>query len=163
WHEGVIAALAASCLENELWEQSAAYYTEAIPLHQRTHPRRGIGDGTLSQYYGNAARAYSGLGKTKEAVDMASGAVVSWGPRQQQRKDALRALVDVLAAARDLDNYVAELDKEKLQSAVVRKAIGQAYVRNEKHTLAIPQFKLAAELQPNDTETNAALLACYDK
>ena len=40
-----------SCLENALFAQSVAYYEELIPLHQRTHPRRGIGNGTLSSYY----------------------------------------------------------------------------------------------------------------
>ncbi len=163
WNEPVLAGMAASCLENQLYGQSAGYYDELIPLHQRSYPHRGIGNGILSGYYANAARAYSGLGKTKEAVDRAGGAVVSWGPYQQQRQDALKALVQVLVDAPSLEDYVAELDKEKLQSAVVRKAIGQAYVRQFKHVKAIPQFQLAAELQPNDAETYQALIACYDK
>ena len=48
WQEPVMAALARSCLDNGLFEQSAAYYEEVIPLHQRTQPNRGIGNGTLS-------------------------------------------------------------------------------------------------------------------
>jgi hypothetical protein len=76
-----MASLASSCLENNLYAQAVAYYDEVIPLHQRTHARRGIGNGVLASYYAGAARAFSGLGKTKEAVDRASGAVVSWGPR----------------------------------------------------------------------------------
>ncbi|MCE9564870.1 MAG: hypothetical protein K8U57_22780 [Planctomycetes bacterium] len=163
WNEGVLAGLAASCLENKLFTQSVAYYEELIPLHQRTHARRGIGNGRLSSYYSSAAKAYSGLGKTREAVDKASGAVVSWAPNQRQRQHALESLVDVLVAAPDLGAYVAELDKEKLQSAVVRKAIGQAYIRKDKYELAIPQLQLAAELQPNDSEVNDALLKCFDK
>ena len=115
WNEGPLAGLAASCLENNLYTQSVGYYQELIPLHQRTHPRRGVGNGTLSGYYAGAAQAYSGLGKTKEAVDMASGAVVSWAPGQQQRHDALESLVKVLAAAPDLAAYVADLGKQKLQ------------------------------------------------
>ncbi|WP_020476056.1 VIT domain-containing protein [Zavarzinella formosa] len=163
WAEHVLAGLAVSCLENKLHAQAAAYYEELIPMHQRTHARRGIGNGVLSSYYGQAAEAYAGLGKTKETVDMASGAVVSWGPRQQQRKDALEALVRVLESAPDLAAYAAGLDKEKLDSAIVRKAIGQAFVRKGDHARAIPQFRLAAELQPNDAETYQALLVCYDK
>ena len=163
WNEAALAALASSCLENQLYTQSVGYYEELIPLHQRTQPRRGIGNGVLSGYYSNAAKAYAGLGKTKEAVDMASGAVVSWGPTQRQRKEALAALVQVLVAAPKLDAYVAELDKEKLQSAVIRKALGQAYVQKQQHALAIPQYQQAAELQPNDAETYTALIACYDK
>ena len=117
----------------------------------------------LSQYYSHAAAAYAGLGKTKQAVDMASGAIVSWGPNQEQRKYALNALVEVLVGAPDLAAYVAELDKEKLQSAIVRKAIGQAYVRKNDHARAIPHLQLASELQPDDAEIYAALLVCFDK
>jgi Flp pilus assembly protein TadD/predicted Zn-dependent protease len=163
WNEGPLAGLAASCLENHLYSQSVAYYEELIPLHQRTHPRRGVGNGILSSYYAGAGQAYAGLGKTKEAVDMASGGVVSWAPGQQQRKDGLEALVQVLVAAPDLAAYVAELDKQSLQSAVVRKAIGQAYVRKGDHARAIPQLALAADLQPNDEEILKALIVCYDK
>src|SRR5262249_23690539 len=105
----------------------------------------------------------AGLGKTSEAVDMASGAVVSWAPNQAQRASALEALVKVLAEARDLTPYASELDKKPMQSAVVRKAIGQAWIRKNEHARAIPQLQLAAELQPNDAETYRLLLECYDK
>jgi tetratricopeptide (TPR) repeat protein len=163
WTEDALATLARSCLEAELFAQSAAYYEELIPRHQRANPRHSNGDSTLSNYYAHAARAYSGLGKTKQAVDMASGAVVSWGPNLDQRKYALEALVRVLAEAKDLDAYIAELDKEKLQSAVVRKAIGQAYVQKGDHARAVPQLQLASELQPDDAEIYAVLLVCHDK
>lgn len=162
WNENVLAGLAGSTLENKLFKESAAYYEELIPMHQRSAPRRGVGNGTLSNYYSLAARAYSGLGDTKKAVDMASGAVVSWGPTQRQRADALESLVGVLAAAPDLAEYAASLDKEKLQSTVVRKAIGKAFIRKKDHARAVPQLRLAAELQPDDAETQQLLLACFD-
>jgi tetratricopeptide (TPR) repeat protein len=162
WDESAIASLAYSCLETHLYSQSAAYYEELIPLHQRSHPRQ-VGDNTLSTYYSHAAEAYAGLGKTKEAVDKASGAIVCWGPTQNERKTALEALVRVLVASPDLVGYANELDKEKLQSAIVRKAIGQAYIKKGDHARAIPQFLLAAELQPNDTEIFNALVDCYDQ
>ncbi len=163
WNEGALAGLAITCMETHLYSQSVSYYEELIPLHQRTHPRRGVGNGVLSSYYYGAGEAYAGLGKTKEAVDMASGGVVSWAPNQQQRKVALEALVKVLVAAPDLSAYVAELDKQSLQSAVVRKAIGQAYVSKGDPARAIPQLALAAELQPDDAETLKTLTECYDK
>ena len=163
WGESPLASLAYSTLENKLFAQSAKYYDELIALHQRGQSRRGVGNGTLSNYYAFAAKAYAGLGDTKKAVDMASGAVVSWGPRAEQRKQALEALVQVLVDAPDLPAYVTELNKEPLQSAVVRKAIGQAYIKKNDHARAIPQLQLASELQPDDAETYAALLACFDK
>ena len=167
WNEGAMAALAASCLENQLYEQSVAYYKELIPLHQRTQPRRGIGNGTLSDYYGKMAQAYAGLKKTADAVDAACGAIISWGPRIDQRKQALESLKQVLRQSPDLDAYVVELDKQSaetgLQNPIVRKAIGQIYAEKQQYPKAIAQLKLACELQPNDTETYQQLIDCYDK
>ena len=167
WQEQAIAALAYSCLENELYQQSVAYYKEVIPLHQRTSPRRPSGDGVLSSYYGHFARAYAGLGKTAEAVDAACGAIVSWGPRHDQRAQALESLKQVLRQAGDLDAYVRQLDKKTeesgLDNAIVRKAIGQVYLDKKQYAKAIPQLELACELQPNDAQTHQALVTCYDR
>jgi tetratricopeptide (TPR) repeat protein len=167
WNESALAALAASCLENQLYEQSVEYYKELIPLHQRTQPRRGIGNGTLSDYYGKMARAYAGLKKTAEAVDAACGAIISWGPRIDQRRQALESLKQVLRQSPGLDAYVAELDKQcadtGLQNPIVRMAVGQIYAEKQQYAKAVAQLNLACELQPNDTETYQQLIDCYDK
>jgi Flp pilus assembly protein TadD len=167
WQENVMAALAYSCLENELFEQSAAYYDEAISLHQRTAPRRGIGEGTLYSYYARSAEAWAGLKNTPKAVDAACGAIVSWGPRHDQRAGALETLKNVLQKSPNLDAYVAELDKQtaekRADNPLVRKALGQVYAQRQEWDKAVAQFKAAALLQPNDTETHRALVDCYDK
>ena len=167
WTEGPMAALAKSCLDNQLYERSAEYYEELIPLHQRTQPRRGIGGGTLSSYYGYMARAYAGLKNTVKAVDAASGAIVSWGPTHKNRAGALKALLQVLRESPDLDGYVTELDKQAQESKqdkpIVRKAVGMVYAEKDQYAQAIAQLTLACELQPNDTETHRQLVACYDK
>ena len=167
WGEGPMAALGASCLENQLYEQSVAYYKELIPLHQRTQPRRGIGNGTLSDYYGKMALAYAGLKNTAEAVDAACGAIISWGPQKVQRTQALESLKAVLRQSPDLDAYIAELDKQcaesGLQNPIVRKALGQVLSEKQLFAKAIVQLKLACESQPNDTETYRQLIECYDK
>jgi len=166
WTESAMASLAESCLENELFAQSVKYYKELIPLCERTHPRRGIGSDTLSRYYMNLAQAYCGLQQIGEAVDAACGGIVSWGPRHERRAAALGVLRDVLRKAPNLDAYVVELDKKsaatKLQNPLVRKALGQVYLDKKQYVQAITQLKLACELQPNDTETHQALVACYD-
>ncbi|MDY3551508.1 VIT domain-containing protein [Gemmata sp. JC717] len=162
WTESALAAVAYSCLENRLFEQAVTYYQELIPKRQGGAARRGTGDSELSRYYTEAARAYAGLGKTREAVDMASGAVVTWGPRHEQRERALAAVVEVLAGAPDLAGYLAWLDKEPLQSAVIRKAVGQAFIQKNDHARAVPHLRLAAELQP-DSNTYDLLLTCLDK
>ena len=167
WTESPMASLAQSCLQNHLYEQSAAYYEELIPLHQRTQPRRGIGNGTLSSYYRSMSQAYAGLGNTAKAVDAACGAIVSWGPTHKNRREALEALRQVLRAAADLDGYVAELDKQceetGLHNPIVRKSLGTVYLEKELYEKALTQLKLACEVQPNDTETHRQLVACYDK
>src|SRR5262249_39825651 len=92
WTESVLANLAKSCLHNALYEQSVAYFKELIPLHERTQPRRGIGNGTLSSYYADLAEAYAGLKKTPEAVEAAGSAIIAWGPKHQNRAEALATL-----------------------------------------------------------------------
>ncbi|HEY7312595.1 MAG TPA: VIT domain-containing protein [Gemmataceae bacterium] len=167
WREDVIAALGSSCLSNQLYSQSVAYYNEVIPLHQRTQPRRGIGNGVLSRYYGDLAKAYAGLGKTTEAVEAAGGAVVSWGPAHSNRTEAIRALKQVLWDARDLDGYVTARDIETstsgLDSALIRKMLGQVYLEKGDPRKAIPQLQTSINLQPNDVETHRLLTDCLDK
>jgi tetratricopeptide (TPR) repeat protein len=158
WNEGTLAALAESTLENRLFAPSVAYCEELIPLHQRTS-----GDRALHRYYTIAANAYAGLGKTKEAVDRASAAVVLWPAGQSDRQVSLDQLVRILQNAPKLEEFIVELDGEKLQSAVVRMALGRAFIAKNEHARAIPQFRLAAELQPNDAEVYPLLVACFDK
>jgi tetratricopeptide (TPR) repeat protein len=159
--------LGASCLENQLYELSVAYYEEAIPWRQRTAPRRGIGDGTLSGYYDGLARAYAGLKNTPKAVEAAVGAIVSWGPTHSNRANALEALNHVLRQAPDLDAYVAQLDKQavetKQENPLVRKAAGRAYFEKQQYAKATSQLRIAAEVQPNDKETHELLVQSYDK
>lgn len=166
WTEQNIAELAAACLGTELYDQSVTYFNEAISLYQRHNPGASAGDGTLSGWYQQLAQAHSRLGQTKEAVDAASAAIVAWGSNITQRADALNALRQVLGDAKDLDDYVKDLDAEAAKtgqdSPILRKAIGQVYQSRDEHANAITQFKLALDLQPLDKETHQALLACYD-
>jgi predicted Zn-dependent protease len=165
WGESPLAALAYSCLENELFEKSAAYYEELISLHQRTQPNRGIGNGTLSSYYANQARAYAGLKQTVKAVDAASGAIVSWGPKIENRRGAIQALNDILNTAPDLDAFVAELDRQVaetgLENPIVRKAVGAVYLARKQYANAIKQLQLARDAQPNDVDIHKLLVECY--
>jgi tetratricopeptide (TPR) repeat protein len=167
WNEDVLTALGRSTLENGLFAQSIAYYSELIPRYERSRSNRGIGDGVLSQHYANKARAHAGLKQTAEAVEAASGAIVAWGPRRDQRSHALENLVQIMTDAADLDAFVrhwdAKVEKEGQDSPIIRKALGQAFARKEQHAQAIPQLRLAAELQPNDTETHQLLVASFDK
>lgn len=166
WNEGNIAALAHSTLENQLYERSVAYYKEVIGLHERTAPNRGIGNGTLSQYYMYLSQAWAGLKNTVEAVDAAGAAIVAWGPAHHNRRDALHTLKNVIAAAPDLDGYVKTLDQQVaesgLENPIVRKAVGTVYYDRGEYAKAIAQLEKAIEVQPNDAETHTTLIAAYD-
>jgi Flp pilus assembly protein TadD len=163
WTEPAMARLAASTLQNALYAQSIAYYKEAIPLHERTQPGRGVGNGVLSSYYMGLANAHAGLNKTTEAVDAAGAAIVAWGSRHDQRASALETLRLVLARSPNLDAFVAEFDKRSQDSAIVRKALGQAYRAKGEHGKAVQQLEKAAELQPNDGETRQLLVGALDQ
>jgi tetratricopeptide (TPR) repeat protein len=166
WTEAAVADLANTTLETRLHEPSVAYFKEVISLHERTAPRRGLGDGVLSGYYAGLARAFDGLGKTAEAAEAAGGAVVAWGPDQRNRAQALTVLHEVLWNAPDLDGYVAWLDRHEaatgLYNALIHKEIGRVYVERGRHQQAIAQLRLAVEVQPNDAETQKLLVAEYD-
>jgi Flp pilus assembly protein TadD len=163
WGETALAKLAKSTLENDLFEQSVAYFKELIPLHERTHSGRGVGNGTLAGYYIGLANAYAGLKKTPEAVDAAGGAIVAWGRRHEQRAQALETLKSVLARSPDLDAFVTEFDKRKEDSAIIRKALGEAYRGKKELAKAIKQLQLAVELQPNDAEIHQLLVTTFDE
>jgi Flp pilus assembly protein TadD len=167
WGEYPLSQLAASCLQNELFEQCVAYYAELIPLHEQTQPRRGIGNGILSGYYGNQAAAYAGLKMTAKAVDAACGAIISWGPTHANRVSAVEGLKNVLRQSPDLAAYTAELDKLTEDSGedrpIVRKALGQVLLEQGQFPRAITQLERAVALEPNDVETQRALITGYDK
>ena len=167
WAEHAMAKLGRSCLENEIYRAAVDYLEEAIVLRQRTAPRCGIGDGTLSGYYGDQARAFAGLKKTSEAVDAAAAAVVAWGRNGTNRNHALKSLRGTLRAAPDLDAYVVQLDKRaaetREENPILRKAIGLVYRDRSQFGKAVAQLRIAVEVQPDDAETYQALLACYDR
>ena len=79
--ESPLERLANITLETELFEKSVAYYKELIPLHERTHANRGIGTGTLANYYIGLANAYAGLEENARSRGCRRGAVVAWGAR----------------------------------------------------------------------------------
>ena len=156
-----------STLANQLFEQSVAYFKEAIALRAQATPSRGVGDDTLSTYYMGLAQAHAGLKQTPEAVEAAGGAIVAWGPRHPRRAEALNTLKNVLAGSPDLDAFVVKLDAQVaetgLENAIVRKSVGLVYLDRGDATKAIAQLQKAAEVQPNDAETHKLLVAAYDK
>jgi Flp pilus assembly protein TadD len=166
WNENNIQALAFGTLQDQLFEQSVAYFKEAISLHERTQPNRGIGNGTLSSYYQGLANAHAGLKQTPEAVEAAGAAIVSWGKQIERRADALNSLKEVLKKSSDLDAYVKHLDAQVeetgLENPIVRKAVGMVYFERSDFKKAIAQLKKAVETQPNDAETHRTLVAAYD-
>ncbi|MEX0717093.1 MAG: VIT domain-containing protein [Planctomycetaceae bacterium] len=166
WIEQNIAQLAASCLELGLHAEAAGYFGEAIAVHQRTRSDRGVGNETLSGYYRQQAAAYSALGKTRDAANAAAAAIVAWGPRQRQRADGVAQLDQVLESAADLDEYITHLDRQAAEtgqdSPLIRQRIGAVLAGRNEYAKAIPQLKIAIDLQPNDPATRRELIAACD-
>jgi len=170
WSERHAAGLGQVCVEVKLFEPATGYLNEAISLHTKRSRNRGVGDGTLSSYYGFLARAFSGLGRTPEAVDAAAGAIVSWGSHQRNRQSAMAGLLQVLREAKDLDAYAAHLDKESaetgLENVTARKALGQIYTEKREFMKAARHLEVAVEGGPagrTDPETQRFLIDAYDK
>jgi Flp pilus assembly protein TadD len=167
WTEYVLSELAGACLGTQLYAESVKYYKELIPRHEESQPGRGIGNGTLSNYYAGLSAAYSGLKQTAEAVDAACGAIISWGPTHANRVNAIESLKNVLRSAPDLDAYIDALDRttdtDGADRPVVRKALGQVLSEKSQFAKAIVQLQRAVALEANDPETQNALIACYDR
>ncbi len=166
WTQQNIRQLADGCLDIQLFKEAVQYYGEGISLVERSHPTRGIGTALLSDLYVGLARSYSGRGMTKEAVKAASDAIVAWGPNAAQRSSTISWLNTVLSRAKDLDDYVkhldAETEKNGTDSPLIRKGVGLAYLDRDQPKKAIPQFRAALQLQPNDTQTHDRLIFAYD-
>ena len=156
WHENAIARLGAGALRNLMYEDTVRLYGEAIALRTRSASNRGVGDGAVSGYYGNVARAHSGLGHTDAAVDAASGAIVSWGHNVNGRTAAIKTLVHVLQTAKDLDAYVTRFEKRLVddgqENPIVRKAIGRALMELSRPGDAARHFDLAITGSPVDLD-----------
>jgi tetratricopeptide (TPR) repeat protein len=167
WQHHVMAALGHACYECGLYEKCVAYYKELIPLHQRTHARRGSGDGQLANFYLELAKAFAALKKTPEAVEAACAGIVSWGPHFQQRVNALHTLYEVLRDSPNLDAFITEIDQKGaetgMDSAIIRKAIGEVLFDKGQFEKATIQLRRASELQPNNSDVNKKLVECFDK
>ncbi len=167
WTADVISNLARTSLQCSFWSESAAYYEELIPLHQRSAAKRGIGDGVLSSYYGQLAEAQAGMREWRQAVESASAAVVSWGRNQQSRQSAISSLESVMRRIPDLskfaDQWAAEVAAKGLDSAIIRRAMGRIFLEQRVTGEAISQLIAARDLQSMDRVIHADLLRAYDQ
>ena len=166
WVEANIAEFGKACLGTQLNEQAVGYLNEAISLHQRDHGGRTLNDAGLSDFDQHLAEAQSRLGRTKEAVEAASAAIICWGMTHSNRSYAMQKLNQVLSSANDLDDYVKGLDTEAAKtgqdSPILRKELGKVYQAKGDLPKAATQFELSLALQPLDREVHQALIACYD-
>ncbi len=167
WREPAAATLGALCVQVKRPQDAARLLDEAIALHTRSRPDRGVGGGTLSRYYEQLSQARLQLGDTAGAVDAACGAVVAWGRSTHQRQQALATLAAVLQAAPDLDAFVEGLDDEVartgLENPTLRRALGQVYRELKRPEVALVQLRRALDAQPNDLEVQRALVEVLDQ
>jgi autotransporter-associated beta strand protein len=161
-----LAELAKAASDCELYREAVGYFNEAITARRRRDDVPAVNDDSLSTWHQQLAHAHSQLGRTREAVEAASGAVVAWSLRHERRRGAVDSLRNALSAAKDLDEYVKLRDDEAARtgqdSPLVRKLLGEVYTSRSRHDRAAAQFEIARDLQPNDREVSQALIAAYD-
>ncbi|MCG8650132.1 MAG: hypothetical protein MI861_09875, partial [Pirellulales bacterium] len=166
WEESNVSLLANCCLDNRLYAESAGYYQEVIFIHRRTKPNNGSNTWTLSNYYSQQSRAYSGLGQAIKAVDAASAGVVLWGAKKSQRQSALFWLQQTIEKAENLDALVDQLDqraeRDGQDSPLIRQMVGKDYLRRDDPQKAVAQFQISLELQPNNLDTHQMLISAYE-
>jgi tetratricopeptide (TPR) repeat protein len=166
WTDDALATVGDACLATGLNDEARQLFTDAVTRRQRTSATRGMGDESLSRWYQQLARANANLQRTADAVDAAAAAIVCWPATHHRRTEALNTLRTVIEQCPDLDAYAATVDAQAKESGqdspVIRQAIGEVHRRRKQWAAARRQFEAARELQPNNRDVNAALLACYD-
>lgn len=162
WGEGSAALLAHACLKCEFLKQAVPLFDEAIIMHQRTMPNRGIGMGTLPQYYGELAQTWSKLHDTEKAVEAACGGVVSWGQDIDSRRGATEGLKQVLRDSGDLADFAAKLEAQVaqtgLENPLVRKTLGMVLAEKQRWDEAVAQLRKSVEVAPQDEDAQRALI-----
>ncbi len=164
WDMHAMAEFANAAQVCALHKEAADVYAELIPNAQRA---AGSPNAALAEYYRRYAVSLSALGRHAGAVDAAAGAIVAWGGDLSRRRDAIATLNATVAGVPDLAALAAHIDAQTaatgLVNPVLRKSLGEAYRARQNYGPAIAQLELAAEAQPNDPETFAALIDCYDR
>ena len=167
WNEGVAATLGATAAKHGLADLAETWLEDAIRRRQEATGHRGGRDSTLCRYYRELAVARGALGKTKEAVQAASTAILSANPRDRgEFGKAQEALLTALRSAPDLSAYIATYDAEVeasgLDAPVLRKAFAQVFTERKAFALAVTQLELARDLDPGDGEIHKRLVASHD-
>ena len=180
WTEVNVAMLSKCVYEAKMYKVAIRLYDELIPMYQRARPNQSAQDDTtrgyfalvggenrLSTYYQNLARSHAKQRNTIAAVNAAAGGIVSRGGSQSDRYLATNTLHSVMLSSKDRDGLIAHLDQQAEQtgqdSAIIRKALGMVLLNIKETEKAIPQLKLAIDLQPTDSETHQKLIEALDK
>jgi hypothetical protein len=167
WTESNIAALAKCLFEIRRHKRAIAYYKELIPLHKRKHRNQGLRSYSLMDYYRKLSLAHSALGQTLKAMDAATSAVLLWSKADSSRNSAISNVQHILSAAKDLDDYIAHLDKEAeangSDSPLLRRLCAEALAAHGKPEAAVKQFKLALQFDPTNQPARIGLIKLLDR
>ncbi len=162
--EMIIAMLAHVAESARIATEAIRLYGEAINLRTRTHASRS--DETLSGYYEKQSKMYFELGRIKEAVDAAVGAIVTGAGSRRRLSQSVNQLQAVLTGAPDLTVYVAlfeaEVAESRIENPILRHAIGAAFVARSDVASAIPHLVVAVELDENNSDYHRSLINAYD-
>ena len=114
--------------------------------------------------YGQQARAYVGLKRFDKATE-AVLAAISLSDREV-RQESIDVLEHVMSERTDLEQYARQFERQskesRLDSAIVRRAIGSAFMNDSQPEKAIPHLAIAVELEPTELDTHELLVSAYD-
>ena len=167
WRAEVAATLGSTAIRYMLDERGAVWMEEALRLLRERTGHRGGRSHQMANWYRELAIARARLGDTPRAVKAATAAIASTSARNRgERQAAYDGLVSVFSQSSDLPAYVNVYDKEveetSIDSALVRQAMADAWMKKKEYENAATQLVLARELDPRDEQVLTKLLNCYD-
>lgn len=166
WNEWIAAILAENAFQGGLHKAAEELYVEVIVLHRQNHPQQAAGDSTLAQYYRYQAIVRSRMGRTVEAVDSASSAIVSWGSDRNGRVEALDTLRQVLFAAKDLPAFVRHMEEEVartgLENPLVRRTVANLLIERGQCKAALNHLNVLVDLDSDPVALQGSRVRAFD-
>lgn len=124
-----------------------------------------INGAQLRHFYSQQAYAYAGLKRFDDATSKALAAIGI--AEREELADAIDAFEFVVSERTDLDAYAKQIDRQakstQMDSAIIRKAVGTAYMNRDEPAKAIPHLAIAVQLEPTDENAREELISAHDR
>ncbi|MHC4201159.1 MAG: hypothetical protein ACYSU0_14295, partial [Planctomycetota bacterium] len=144
----------------EVWEKVIRTFRATGQVRSRTY--------YVWQYYSSLARAYSGMGRTDDAVDAYLRGMSLIKRGDSHYGSFLRSLRDHVFGKQGIDAAVKKYEEGLEESGGaemphLRVAFGEAYKKARRTKEALAQFRIAADLLPKDVPLRSEVIDGYRK